>query len=170
MEVHHRFLSSEGALSVMEFKTKTMVRRAKMAPAAVGVVATLALAGAFNYYRTVDKRNRSYQDPQMTYALRIDAERLRGVAAIVPVESVIAYFSDLSVRNGGAWATNGEFVFTAVRYTLAPRFVVPYEKAQNADWVLGDFSKPVDLNQIESENHVQLVKDFGSGVVLFRRE
>jgi hypothetical protein len=35
-------------------------------------------------------------------------------------------------------------------------------------WVLGNFSKPVDFAQIERENRLNLVRDFGLGVVLFR--
>ena len=134
-----------------------------VAQAALGVVASLALASAVNYYRTVGEKNRAYQDPWMTSMIGIQAERLREVIAMVPAEAVVGYISDSPLDQGRDAAR-----FAGARYALAPRLVVPHDSAQKQDWVLGNFSKPVDVVRIQRENRVKLVKDFGSGVMVFR--
>ena len=80
--------------------------------------------------------------------------------------------------------------FLQAQNALVPRLVIPLETLRkearavgnflNAEierekpvqekqhWVLGNFSKPMDLAQIERENRLNLVRDFGLGVVLFR--
>jgi hypothetical protein len=142
----------------------------KIAKAVPGIVAVLALASAFHYYLTVDKRNQFYQDPRMTYQIGIQSERLSGVMEMVPADAVVGYVTDLPPRLDAHWPTNDEFIFTAVRYELAPRLVMPLVAGQMQTWVLGNFSKPVDLEQIERQYHLKLVKDFGSGVILFQGE
>ena len=139
-----------------------------LAQAALTVVAALALAGAFNYYRTVDKRNN--QDPQMTHLIGIQEARFHKVIAMVPPDSVVGYMADLPSRNDAHWPTKGEFIFTAVRYALAPRVLIPYESVRKPDWVLADFANPVDLAQVVREKRLSLVMDFGSGVLLFQSE
>jgi len=39
------------------------------------------------------------------------------------------------------------------------------QKPQKQDWILGNFSKPIELYQIETQNQLGLVWEFGSGVV-----
>jgi hypothetical protein len=141
-----------------------------LAQAVLGAVTALSLASAFHYYRSVDQKNRYYQDPRMTYLLGIQEQRLRGVIAMVPAEAVVGYMADLPAVPGAHWPTDAEFIFTAVRYALAPRLVIPYERGQKEDWVLGDFSKPFDLAQIENEDRLRLAKDLGSGLLLFQSE
>jgi hypothetical protein len=141
-----------------------------IAQASLCVVGALALAGAFHFWKTIDQENRYLQDPLMTYQIGIQENRFRGVAAMVPAETVVAYLSDLPPQRAAHWPVNSEFIFTAVRYALAPRLLIPYEKGQRQDWVLGDFSNPADAARIERENGLKLIKDFGSGVMLFRSE
>jgi hypothetical protein len=142
--------------------------------AATGMVLALAVAGALNYYHSVDERNRAYQDPWATYMIGIGPERFRGVIAMVPPEAVVGYVSDLpdlfnlpdllsseKSRRGAVWSAQAW-------YALAPRLVIPHQNPKNQDWILGNFSKPVDLAQIERENRITLVRDFGAGVVVFR--
>jgi hypothetical protein len=137
---------------------------------ALGVVAALSLASSINYYHTVDRRNRYNQDPVQTYMIGVEEQRFRDVIAMVPPDSVVGYITDAPARHDAHWPTNGEFLLAAVRYALAPRLVIPYEAAKKPDWVVGQFSKPVDLEQIESTNRLKLIKDLGWGVVVFRRE
>jgi hypothetical protein len=127
--------------------------------AAVCIV-VLALAGAVNYYRTVDKKKD--QDPSTTYIIGIGPKRFREVIAMVPPEAVLGYISDLPEEGAGAVR------FAGARYALAPRLLIPHQDLQKQDWILGDFSKSVDLHQIETQNQLQLVRDFGSGVAVFR--
>jgi hypothetical protein len=142
-----------------------MLTRSVSAKTASVIVVALALASALNYYYTADRRNRAYQDPWMTSMIDIEAERLRGVIEIVPQQAVVGYISDFPLDKGRDAAR-----FGGDRYALAPRLVLPYQRGQRQAWVLGNFSKVVDLTRVERENGVELVKDFGSGVVLFRSE
>jgi hypothetical protein len=79
-----------------------------------------------------------------------------------PPKAVLGYISDLPEEGAGAiW-------FAGARHALAPRLLVPLQNPQKQDWILGNFSKSVDLHQIETQNQLQLVRDFGSGVAVFR--
>jgi hypothetical protein len=141
--------------------------------ATVGMVVALTVAGALNYYHSIDERNRAYQDPWATHMIGVGPERFRGVVAMVPPEAVVGYVSDLPdflnlpdlfserSRRGAVWSAEAW-------YALAPRLVIPHESRQKQDWILGNFSKPVDLPQVERENRMTVVRDFGSGVMLFR--
>ena len=139
-----------------------------LARAAVGIVVALAVAGALNFYRTVDEKNLRYTSPSITDIIDVGPERFRGVIAMLPTEAVVGYISDLpnsspeESRKRALW-------FFGARYALAPRLIVWPTNAQKEDWVLGNFFKPMDLVQIERENHLNLVRDFGSGVLVFRK-
>jgi hypothetical protein len=39
-----------------------------------------------------------------------------------------------------------------------------------AEWVIGDFSKPLDVTEFGKQHGLTLVKDFGNGAVLYRNE
>ena len=130
--------------------------------AAVCLVVGLALASVVDFYRTVDKKNRTWQDPSTTYIIGIGPKRFREVISMMPPEAVLGYISDLPEEGAGAvW-------FAGARHALAPRLLIPLQNPQKQDWILGNFSKPVDLHQIEAQNQLQLVRDFGSGVAMFR--
>jgi len=127
------------------------------------MVVGLALAGAVNYYLTVDSKNRDCQDPSTTYVIGIGPTRFCEVIAMVPPQAVLGYISDLPEEGvaGAIW-------FAGARHALAPRLLIPHQNPQKQDWILGNFSQPSDLHQIETQNHLQLVRDFGSGVAVFR--
>ena len=82
---------------------------------------------------------------------------------MVPPQAVLGYISDLPEEGvaGAIW-------FAGARHALAPRLLIPHQNPQKPDWVLGNFSKPSDLHEIERQNQLQLVRDFGSGVAVFR--
>ena len=134
-----------------------------LARATIVMVTALATAAAFNFYRTAEEKRLRYHAAWATQYIAAGPERFREVIAIVPTEAEVGYFSDLTTSS-----SKGELWFDGALYALAPRLVVPYGSLQRKDWILGNFSKPVDLLQIERENHLKLVRDFGSGVVLFR--
>jgi hypothetical protein len=131
---------------------------------AMGIVVALAVAGALNYYNSVDEKNLQFQDPWRTYVIDIGPKRFHEVIAMVPTQDVVGYISDLP-DSVPVWDS---VWFLEAQYALAPRLVIPHQDAQRTDWVLGDFFKPVDLAQIERDNRLKLVRDFGSGIVLFR--
>jgi hypothetical protein len=135
-----------------------------LARAAVGIVVALAVAGALNFYHTIDERNLRYMGPWMTEIIDVGPKRFRGVIAMLPVEAAIDYVSDLPdlSQRGQLWKL-------WARYALVPRLTIWPGHAQNEDWVLGNFFEPMDLVQFERRNHLTLVRDFGSGVLVFRR-
>jgi hypothetical protein len=137
-----------------------------LARAAVGIVVALAVASALNFYRTIDEKN-LFHIPSINDIINSGPKRFRGVIAMLPAEAVVGYISDPA--NSSAESSQRALCFFGARYALAPRLIVWPKNAQKEDWVLGNFFKPVDLVQIERENHLKLVRDFGSGVLVFRR-
>ena len=137
-----------------------------VARAAVGIVAALAVAGALNFYHTIDERNLRYAGPWMTQIIGVGPERFRGVIAMLPVEAAIDYVSDLPDSNQRG---QGVLWKLSARYALAPHLTIWPGHSQKEDWVLGNFFKPMDLAQFERENHQNLVRDFGSGILVFQR-
>ena len=131
---------------------------------AVGMVVALAVAGALNYLRTIDEKNLRYTSPWITDIIDASPKRFHGVIAILPAEAVVGYISDLPESSERA-----RLCFIEARYALAPRLIVRHTNAQKEDWVLGNFFKPMDLAQFERENHLNLVRDFGSGILVFQR-
>jgi hypothetical protein len=120
------------------------------------------LASVVDYYRTVDKKNRAWQDPSTAYIIGIGPKRFREVISMMPPGAVLGYISDLPEEGSCAeW-------FAGARHALAPRLLIPLQNPQKQHWILGNFSKSVDLHQIEAQNQLQLVRDFGSGVAVFR--
>lgn len=136
-----------------------------LARAAVGIVVALAVAGALNFYRTIDKKS-LFHIPSMNDIINAGPKRFRGVIAMLPAEAVVGYVSD--IPNSTPTGERNLWIIGA-RYALAPRLLVSPTNAQKGDWVLCNFFKPMDLVQIERENHLKLVRDFGSGVLVFRR-
>ena len=94
----------------------------------------------------------------------IDAqpERLRDAMAYLPEGAQVGYLSDLSFD-----ATGGTAAHFGVMNALAPRLVT--RSADNHEWVVGNFSHPLDYAAAGREHHLQMVRDFGNGIVLFRR-
>jgi len=126
-------------------------------------VALLALFAAMDYYRSVTDYNEANPDP---FRIGIQPARFREVSAEFRDGAVIGYLSDVAyedVRGGAA--------FFGTLYALAPRVVVvPHTNPRKQDWVLGNFSAKVDIEQIARENRLRVVRDYGEGVVLYQRE
>ena len=80
----------------------------------------------------------------------------------LPENTVVGYLSDLPSD-----ATSGQAAYFGVMYALAPRLVT--QSADSAEWVAGNFSHPLDYAAAGAAHHLALVKDFGNGIVLFRR-
>lgn len=95
----------------------------------------------------------SSRDP---YYVVAQGTRLEGVRASVPENAVVGYLSD---------SGNPRLLTSA--YALAPRLVQP---GAGQDWVVGDFARWEDLAAVGRQHGLRVVRDFGNGVVLFRKE
>jgi hypothetical protein len=122
------------------------------------VAATLGIAIVF----VVDQFERDFQlrtrDP---FQVQAQPERFRGVIEALPPAAVVGYITDLDPTDRSA-----PIIFRTAQYTLAPRLLQP-NTAQ--DWVIGNFSKAGDFRAIGAGKGLQLVQDYGNGVVLYRR-
>jgi hypothetical protein len=122
------------------------------------VVAALALVIMF----VVDQFERDFQprtrDP---FQVRAQVERFRGVVDAVPAAAVVGYITDLEPTDRSA-----PIIFRTAQYTLAPRLLQP---GAGQEWVIGNFSKAIDFRAFGAGKGLQLVQDYGNGVVLYRR-
>jgi hypothetical protein len=128
--------------------------------AGIGLVALLSLVSALDYYRQVTQ-NAVTEDP---FRIAEQQERFRGVAAAIPPESLVGYLSDLPETEA-----RGGLMFVGAQYALAPALVVPLDRTPKAEWVLGNFSQPVAYGEIGRQHGLKIARDFGFGVVLYRR-
>ena len=109
----------------------------------------MCLSIAFQSYRTAEADARTYQDPYMVNA---QPERLRGAISYLPEHAELGYLSDLSFE-----ATNGSVAHFSVMYALAPRLVT--RSADSHEWVVGNFSHPLDYAAAGAPHGLEIVKD-----------
>ena len=138
---------------------KQIVRNPFWLTAGIGAVVVLCIAVAYQSYRSVDADARAYQDP---YMINLQPERLRDAVPYLPARGQVGYLSDLSFE-----VTAGSAAYFGVMYALAPRLVT--RSADRHEWVVGNFSHPLDYAAAGRGHHLEIVKDFGNGIVLFRR-
>ena len=124
-----------------------------------GVLAAAALAVIIVF--VVDQFERRYQtstrDP---FQVQPQTERFRGVMESLPPATVVGYMTDLEPTDRSA-----PIIFRTAQYTLAPRLLQP---GTAQEWVIGNFSKALDFRAMGAGKGLQLVQDFGNGVVLYR--
>ena len=127
--------------------------------AGLGGVALLSIAAAAQAYRSADAYARAYQDP---YEINAQPQRLREAVPYLPENAPVGYLSDVSFE-----VTLGSAAYFGVMYALAPRLMT--RSADGPEWVVGNFSHPLDYAAAGRQHQLELVKDFGNGIVLFRR-
>jgi hypothetical protein len=127
-----------------------------------GAVLALALFACFNLYQLTTAFNLANRD---SYRVGFQHDRLRQLDAELPRDCILGYVSDLPF--GGV---QDSAAFLGAQYVLAPRLLVRADNPVKPEWVLGNFSRAVDPAPYAAANHLLLVKDYGPGVVLFRRE
>ncbi len=88
-------------------------------------------------------------------------DRFAGIAQALPKTEIAGYVSDINDGSPAALA-----LFNTARFTLAPRMLVSDDQRE---WVVGNFSKPPDFAALARDRNLQLVRDFGNGVALFKR-
>lgn len=124
--------------------------------AALIAAALLAVWGAIENFQLENASN--IRDPYMVEA---QVDRLAGVVQMVKPDAIVGYVSDM--HDG---STVAQAMFNATRYALAPRLLVD---ATDRDVVVGSFAKPADYAALAAEHGLRVERDFGNGVVLFRK-
>lgn len=125
---------------------------------AAAVAALLPLWGAVAFY-DVQKIYNALGDPYMVDA---QAPRFRGLAAEVPEDAVLGYISNADPAS----ALAGALRYSA-QYTLAPRLL---REGPGPVRTLGNFTHPLDYAAFGATHGLRVERDFGNGVVLFRKE
>jgi hypothetical protein len=91
--------------------------------------------------------------------------RFQDLIPALPATGIIGYVSDVPTDR-----TLGAVLRDSAQYALAPRLVREQSLNPSAEWVIGNFSKPLDVTQFGRQRELTLVQDFGNGVVLYRNE
>ncbi len=121
----------------------------------IAIVAALALAGALDYSQFLAEYSRSGDPMQMA----AQQARLRGASAALPAGATVGYLSDMPTSD-----VQGQAMFGAAQYALAPRLLVPLKPGARPEWVVGYFA-----GTIGAHPGLAVISDYGNGVVLFRR-
>lgn len=127
---------------------------------ACSVVAALALWSAVNFYSAAEEATGANAD---AYKVGEQPARFHDLISALPERGIIGYISDAP-----ASTTLGAALYSSAQYTLAPRLLTDRPVNPPAEWVIGDFSKPLDVGQFGDQRGLTLVKDFGNGAVLYR--
>ena len=127
----------------------------------IAVTAVLAMVGAFDAYDSLAGFSRASPD---SFKIGEQHRRLAGVNAALPPETVVGYISDQPFST-----PDGQAAFFGVQYALAPRLLVDESDGRKQEWVVGSFLRKPDVAAIEKTHTLQLVKEFGLGIYLFRR-
>ncbi len=116
----------------------------------------------FGFYSATEETAGANAD---VYKIGDQAARFQELAAALPATGIVGYVSDVP-----AGETLASVLYSGAQYTLAPRLVTNQNVKPAPEWVIGDFSKPLDVSQFGSKRGLTLVKDFGNGAVLYRRQ
>lgn len=120
----------------------------------LSVAALLCAYAALSFYGGQAERNQASSDP---YLIAAQEERFAALKRALPANTVAGYVSDV---------TNQPAVLSAAQYGLAPILVVDNT---GTEWVIGNFSKPLDYAEFGRARQLTLVRDFSNGVVLYRK-
>jgi len=130
-----------------------------LAAGAVLLAAALSLWGAIQYRDIETTYQRQSPDP---YRLVDQDARFEALLAAVPAGAILGYLTDLAPDDNLGYA-----MFLAAQYNLAPRQL---HKGTAGELVLGNFTRPGDFAAVGRQHGLRMERDFGNGVVLFRRE
>ncbi|MFB3776639.1 MAG: hypothetical protein ACE141_03480 [Bryobacteraceae bacterium] len=128
----------------------------------ISLAGLICLVSVFAVYEEQVTYFRENPDP---WAITRQQARLAALKVELPANSVLGYYSDVPFGDRRAGVA-----FFAVLYTLAPHLVVDDAVRPQPEMVVGNFSKRMDLEPLERERGLRLVKDYGLGVMLLRRE
>jgi hypothetical protein len=129
---------------------------------ACAAIALLALWGTVNFYGATAQMVGDNAD---VYKVGDQAARFQDLMSALPPTAIVGYVSDVPVGE-----TLGAALYSSAQNTLAPRLVTAERVQPPPEWVIGDFSKPLDMVQFGKQRGLALVKDFGNGAVLYKSE
>jgi hypothetical protein len=129
--------------------------------AACAAVALLTLWSTVDFYDTSSEQGGANAD---VYKIGEQPARLQDLMSALPATGIVGYVSDAPTSQ-----TIGAVLYSGAQYTLAPRLVTSQSVKPGPEWVIGDFSKPLDVVQFGKERGLSLVRDFGNGAVLYRK-
>jgi hypothetical protein len=128
-------------------------RTASKAILGLAIAAILSLYSTLDFYGKQTERNKTQKD---SYQIGAQEQRFEALKRELGANAVAGYVSDLSDAG----------ILLSTQYALAPVLLVdnvPYQ------FVVGNFSRPTDYSEFGRARHLVLVKDFGAGVILFRK-
>lgn len=127
---------------------------------AVAAVATLSLWGALDFYRAVSTFAAANPD---RHGIAAAGDRFRPAEAILPEAAVVGYLSDVPFGD-----IRGSTAFFGAQYALAPRVLVHFPARRKVRWVVGNFSRPVNYQELVQSHGLEIARDFGRGLIVFR--
>src|ERR1700683_58877 len=128
--------------------------------AACAAVALLALWSTVDFYDTSGEQAGANAD---VYKIGEQPARLQDLMSALPATGIVGYVSDAPASQ-----TIGAVLYSGAQYTLAPRLVTSQSLKPGPEWVIGNFSKPLDVVQFGKDRGLILVRDFGNGALLYR--
>lgn len=126
------------------------------------LIAALAVSG-LSLFASLTSYQFSTQLAPDPFRITATRERFAAALELLPPSGVIAYLSDMPAGENA-----GTVAYMTARYAVAPRALVPAGKL-DADWAVGNFARPVDFAAFGERAGFALVRDFGNGVVVYRR-
>ena len=127
--------------------------------ASVALVALVCLWGSFASYGFETAYQRQNSDP---YMISQQFVRFEPLLSRVPEDATLGYLTDASPAS-----TTGLAMTLGAQYVLAPRLI---EKGATHDRVVGNFTRPAEFAALGQSYGLRLERNFGNGVVLFRKE
>jgi len=125
-------------------------------------VAALALWSTVNFWGTTAGSTGPDAD---VYKIGDQAARFQDLMPELPATAIVGYVSDAPASQ-----ILSSVLYASAQYTFAPRLVTDQRTKPAPEWVIGDFSKPLDVVQFGKQRGLILVKDFGNGAVLYRNQ
>lgn len=123
----------------------------------------LIILTSLNYnYIELKRAIKNFQRSKGIDEIRLYEKRFHELKEILPARGIVGYVTD----KAGDPADKVK-AFFLTRYTLAPLVVIRNKKHQ---LIVGNFSDPIFNKEIYDKDGFITIKNFGNGVVLFRRE
>lgn len=136
-------------------------RMSTRAQVGILVAASLSLWGAVCFYRVEAVKQ---QPDQFLVGFQID--RYKPLREVVPENAMVGYVTDVDVTGTDDNVAFREMIYTGTQYALIPRIV---RQGTGQPWVIGDFTKRDYLDSARKLPGLAVERDFGRGVVLFRK-
>jgi hypothetical protein len=131
----------------------------RFAIAVCGIVTVLSLWNIADFYQHTQDRITALD----LYGVLAQQTRFSSVVGQLPAVSVFGYLNE-----PGLDAFTADKKLLGALYAVAPRMLA-WQTSSPQQWVIGDFSQPINLTWFARANGLEVVKDFGGGLVLFQR-